>query len=304
MSYKLDYQEINEIREGNAFKLQPYLEGYFEKYIDKLKSNEENGITSYLIIEHEIITEPDKYYDLLNKISKNNLKNIKLSMSTLGSYEYCTKPETNLHIWAKATMRYKIDVEEQTEFTFGRFTDLDNKKVTKAIISSRKEQEARDGIFEYKFKSNDIISRYAKFQNDNKDYSQFPIWTELVKEYKGSLISFVLETFNHCGTQFQPPPQFSEKIVMAFLSGTMPILYGDVGLVKTFEDMGFHLWNNYFGFNEDFLQQTDEIKQKEFKKVMERIDNMSFKEVEELYKTNFHLTQKNYDLVKACFLEK
>ena len=48
-------------------------------------------------------------------------------MSTLGSYEYCTKPETNLHIWAKATMRYKIDVEEQTEFTFGRFTDLDIK---------------------------------------------------------------------------------------------------------------------------------------------------------------------------------
>ena len=70
-------------------------------------------------------------------------------------------------------MRYKIDVEEQTEFTFGRFTDLDNKKVTKAIISSRKEQEARDGIFEYKFKSNDIISRYAKFQNDNKDYHSY-----------------------------------------------------------------------------------------------------------------------------------
>ena len=68
--------------------------------------------------------------------------------------------------------------------------------------------------------------------------------------------------------------------------------------------MGFHLWNNYFGFNEDFLQQRSEVKQTEFKKVMEHIDNMSFEEVEELYKRNLDLIQKNYDRVKACFLEK
>ena len=57
--------------------------------------------------------------------------------------------------------------------------------------------------------------------------------------------------------------------------------------MKSLEDMGFHLWNDYFGFNEDFLQQTDEIKQKEFKKAMERVDNMTFEEVEELYKQTF-----------------
>ena len=91
---------------------------------------------------------------------------------------------------------------------------------------------------------------------------------------------------------------------MAFLSGTIPIVYGDVGLVKSLEDMGFHLWNDYFGFNEDFLQQSDEIKQREFIKVMERVDNMTFEEVEELYNTSFDLIQKNYDIVKACFLEK
>ena len=302
----LDLKEINEIRDGSGFQLYPPLNEFFEKYLDQIKLNEKNGITSYLYVRHEIVTEPNVYYGLLNLISKNNLKNIKLSISTLGNYEYCTKPETNIYMWAGTTIRQEIDnIEEQNTFMFTNFPNLDNKKITKAIISSRKETEPRDKIFEYKFKSNDIISRYAKFQLDNKDYSQFPIWDDLVEEYKGSLISFVLETYNWSGDfHFQPPPQFSEKTIMAFLSGTMPVVYGDVGLVKSLEDMGFHLWNDYFGFNEDFLQQTDKIKQKEFKKAMERVDNMTFEEVEELYKTNFHLIQKNYDIVKACFLEK
>ena len=302
----LDLKEINEIRDGSGFQLYPPLNEFFEKYLDQIKLNEKNGITSYLYVRHEIVTEPNVYYGLLNLISKNNLKNIKLSISTLGNYEYCTKPETNIYMWAGTTIRQEIDnIEEQNTFMFTNFPNLDNKKITKAIISSRKETDPRDKIFEYKFKSNDIISRYAKFQLDNKDYSQFPIWDDLVEEYKGSLISFVLETYNWSGDfHFQPPPQFSEKTITAFLSGTMPVVYGDVGLVKSLEDMGFHLWNDYFGFNEDFLQQTDKIKQKEFKKAMERVDNMTFEEVEELYKTNFHLIQKNYDIVKACFLEK
>ena len=307
MSYKLDFKEINEIKNGNGFQLYKPIKEHFQKHLDKIKLNEKNGVTSYLIIKHEIITEPNVYYELLNEISKNNLKNIKLSISTLGSYEYCTKPETNLYLWEGTTIRQDIDdIKEQNAFMFNNFPNLDNKKITKAIISSRKETEPRDKIFEYKFKSNDVISRYAKFQYlDNKDYSQFPIWDDLVEEYKGSMISFVLETFNWTGdSHIQLQPQLSEKTIMAFLSGTIPIVYGDVGLVKSLEDMGFHLWNDYFGFNEDFLQQSDEIKQREFIKVMERVDNMTFEEVEELYNTSFDLIQKNYDIVKACFLEK
>ena len=91
MSYKLDFKEINEIKNGNGFQLYKPIKEHFQKHLDKIKLNEKNGVTSYLIIKHEIITEPNVYYELLNEISKNNLKNIKLSISTLGSYEYCTK---------------------------------------------------------------------------------------------------------------------------------------------------------------------------------------------------------------------
>ena len=97
-------------------------------------------------------------------ISKNNLKNTKLSISTLGNYEYCTKPETNLYMWAGTTIRQEIDnIEEQNTFMFTNFPNLDNKKITKAIISSIEKKQTQDKIFEYKFKSNDIISRYSNF---------------------------------------------------------------------------------------------------------------------------------------------
>lgn len=307
----LDFKEINEIRDGAGFQIYNPFKEHFQKHLDKIKLNEKNGITSYLIIKHEIITEPNIYYELLDLISKNNLKNTKLSMSTLASYEYCTKPETNFYLWEGTTVRQDIDdIKEQNAFMFTNFPNLDNKKITKAIISSRKQTIPRDKIFEYEFKSTDIISRYAKFRMSNNgvpviDDGNFPIWDDLVEEYKGSMISFVLETNNWTGdNQIQLPPQISEKIIIAFLSGTIPIVFGDIGLVKSLEDMGFHLWNNYFGFNEDFLQQRSEVKQTEFKKVMEHIDNMSFEEVEELYKRNLDLIQKNYDRVKACFLEK
>ena len=83
----------------------------------------------------------------------------------------------------------------------------------------------------------------------------------MVEEYKGSMISFVLGEFNWTVIPiYNFNLNYLKKQLWHFLSGTIPIVYGDVGLVKSLEDMGFHLWNDYFGFNEDFLQQSDEIK--------------------------------------------
>ena len=90
-------------------------------------------------------------------------------------------------------------------------------------------------------------------------------------------------------------PQFSEKSLIAFLSGTMPVIFGGANLIKNFNDIGLYTWNDYFGFKGDELYENHKIES--FKQVVNKISNLSTDEVKKLWIENKDKIQSNVNII-------
>ena len=89
--------------------------------------------------------------------------------------------------------------------------------------------------------------------------------------------------------------KFSEKSLIAFLSGTMPVIFGAPNIVKNFNDIGLYTWNDYFGFKGDELYEVDKIQS--FKQVLNKISELSTDEVKKLWIENKDKIQSNINLI-------
>ena len=231
--------------------------------------------------------------NLIDILEKNNLHSAKVSMTTNGKSKYLTHPLTNIAMWARMKQRPNITHDNYHErevlvpmFTNSHF-DLENRIIKdnrkyKSILSVRKKHEVRDTLLK-NIELDESICRYAGYvpYQDKKDgYDNFPTLSGLIEEYHDSYISFTIETTN-IGTPIDTP-QFSEKSLFAFLSGTMPIIFGGPNLCKNFKDVGLFTWNEYFGYGDE-LNDDDINKIESYRRVINKVNSISKKDIKKKY---------------------
>jgi len=283
--------------------------------LEHFKNLSKLNITFYLFVFEEILTEPGLFDKLINLLDENNLTSAKISMSTNNKIKYGTHPLTNIAMWSRVQMRKNIETTDifdgtntvelifsNKNFSLEKRNIKENRKY-KSICSVRRRNKFRDYIFK-NINLGNSICRYAEWDlGTNKDFTNFPTSSELIKEYHDSYISIVCETNNHLprdgcllsSDDMMKTPQFSEKSLIAFLSGTMPVIFGGANLIKNFNDIGLYTWNDYFGFKGDELYENHKIES--FKQVVNKISNLSTDEVKKLWIENKDKIQSNVNII-------
>ena len=307
-------KEIYDLQSNNeCYSLDSELD-IIKENLQHFKKLSKSNITFYLCVFEEILTEPGLFDKLINLLDENNLTSAKISMSTNNKIKYGTHPLTNIAMWSMVQMRKNIetthtDDRNTVELIFSNKNfNLEKKNIKqnrkyKSIFSVRRRNKFRDYIFE-NINLGNSICRYAEWDlGSNKDFTNFPTLSELIKEYHDSYISIVCETNNHLprdgcflsSDDMMKTPQFSEKSLLAFLSGTMPVIFGAPNIVKNFNDIGLYTWNDYFGFKGDELYENHKIES--FKQVVNKISNLSTDEVKKLWIENKDKIQSNVNII-------
>ena len=310
---------------SECYQLDQDLEVVFSN-LEYFKKLSKSNIKFYLCVFEEIITETNLLDNLIDIIEKNNLTSAKISMSTNEKFKYGTHPLTNIAMWSGVAQRKKIEYFFNADYTkkslifSNEHFDLQNKKVNenrkyKSIFSVRRKNEFRDYIFNICNNGSIItppfpdlgnsICRYGEVivkgaksvfsKNPNKNLNDFPTLSELIEEYHNSYISIVCETNNTTLISKEKTPQFSEKSLIAFLSGTMPLIFGAPNLIKNFSDIGLYTWNNYFGFEGDELHEYDKVTS--FKHCIIKVSKLSTDEVKKLWIENKDKIQSNVNII-------
>ena len=274
--------------------------------LEHFKNLSKSNITFYLFVFEEILTEIGLFEELIDFLDEHNLTSAKISMSTNNKIKYGTHPLTNIAMWSRVTMRKNIETTHTDDrskvelifsnknFSLQKRNIKENRKY-KSICSVRRRNDFRDYIFK-NINLGNSICRYAKFDLlKYRDLTNFPTLSDLIKEYHDSYISIVCETNNACVNDLTKTPQFSEKSLIAFLSGTMPVIFGAPNIVKNFNDIGLYTWNDYFGFKGDELYEVDKIQS--FKQVINKISELSTDEVKKLWIENKDKIQSNVNII-------
>ena len=317
MSSRLPKQvldEINDIKLGKeCYQLDQDLKIIYNN-LEYFKKLSKSNVSFYLCVFEEIVTEPYLLDNLIEIIEKNNLTSAKITMSTNQKFKYSTHPLTNIAMWACVTQRNKVEyyfggpentksvIFSDKHFNYKNMNVNENRKY-KSIFSVRRKNQYRDFLFS-NINLGNSICRYAEAivndegvlsYNPNKNINNFPTLSELIKEYYDSYISIVCET-NNTGiiSKFQTP-QFSEKSLVAFLSGTMPLMFGGKNLIKNFKDMGLYTWNDYFGYDGDEFWENESVIS--FKNCINKVSNLNTNDVKKIYIENKDKIQSNVDII-------
>lgn len=263
---------------------------------------------------HEIISHDDVKKIILDKIKKLRSNGIEsyLSTSTITPSTFEFHPLVNIHVhWYDYFMRNDISWNRKNGVPFfpvekyNHEKKLEFNKEIKSIISVRKQTHFRDYLFSKITKDTDCIFRYVNYlDNSYKDETEddimyantFPTWYELSSEYDKSIFSFVCESFNGDISK-NLDCQVSEKTLLAFMNGTIPIILGETNIVKLLKDMGLYVWNDEFGFGDidasyDYSKRVDK-----FIKCYNNVKKLSFNESKQYWIDNQDKIQKNYDIV-------
>ena len=92
----------------------------------------------------------------------------------------------------------------------------------------------------------------------------------------------------------------SEKTILAFLSGTMPIVLGGSGYVKELTEMGFKVWNNDFGFsNADERDDYGKVGLDYFYECLNQVNTMTLNGAKKYWDTYKKDIQHNFDIVST-----
>lgn len=283
-----------------------------------LESNETYNIVKYPITfvsaqeslrNYEFL---ENLYNLINKYSLNCL--ILSASSTL--IPYGCNPLTNLVLWnvrigIRNTISWKAEEVNLLERTNFKKIIKEYDKSIKGILSVRKQTQRRDYLFSKIKNYDNIICRYGKWtfdihgetEKDLIESKKFPTHAQLQNEYKSSIFSFIVES--ESGSNRRLPSALTEKTITAFLTGTIPIVLGAHNYIKELESMGFKVWNFEFGFeNADILPEQSTSKIDYFIKCLENIDKISLEECKNIWKSNIHYLQKNFDIVNELILNE
>ena len=257
-----------------------------------------------ILCDQEVISELDYLKNLQNIIRNHPNKEIYISCSTTTNYEYSLDPLLNILFWRDTYSRNQISWTRAGIKDFSIFHKKYYKGGIKSnpfILSVRKKRKTRDFIFNKLTGNYNGIVRYARwpeqgFENhewEDDNNSNFPTFLEIIQEYEKTYISFILETNNECDFM----TQFSEKILLAFLTKTLPIVIGDVNLNKELTEMGFYTFNHIFNINDGGASIQNKESLTSFTNTVDEVNNMRLKPIKILYNDNMDKIEHNYNLI-------
>jgi len=272
---------------------------------------------------HELLTnEFDMLlYKLINEIRISGKKTLRISMATSAKIPYGLNPLVNILIWSGVFIRKNVitDGSEVDAYPRSLFENKDVNSFNKSnrgILSVRRRRSIRDIIFSElsEFKG---ICRYHRWQNNietqypddkNDSFSKFKSddisFTQLRDEYISSHISFIIES-THGSHKDYAPSMLTEKSLLGFITGTMPIILSGPNFVRELEDMGLKVWNKEFGWGDgDFYGAESTMRAYPFLDCIHTYNNMSDSEIESLWKSNYYHIQKNYEIVSKILYSR
>lgn len=305
-----DKRVININQHNESDSLEPLIQS-----IEKFDLNESKKFI--FLYKHETLTNELYLDDIYHIIDSYNL-DAYISTSTSSHFNRSVHPLTNLLMWKGVKTRNDISWDyENSDYIFN--PDIfyhgkvlrNNHKLYNGILSVRKQNDIRDYLFSKNIKINDGIVRYAKWVNDPDDetdfhrdiVNNFPTMGSLVSEYDKSYFSFIVESEH--GNGINLTTNFTEKTVMAFLTGTMPIVLGGSNYVKELKEMGFYVWNDEFGFgNGDWYSTHSKYKVDKFFNCIETVNKYSLNQTQLYWENNIDKIQKNYDIISEILFGK
>jgi len=283
-----------------------------EKFLPQMKEALDSGNDNILWLhQEEVFWEQYQLDFVYEKMKQYPDKNIKLMCSTTTKIDLFVEPLINIYQWGNTKTRRDISWWSPTDcWTLHKdnFLTNDNKDV-KGILSWRKAHNDRTYVYNSDVVTNgfDGIKRYGEWKanpNDEKDdtytddyINSFPTLYELTQEYNKSYVSFVFET--------ESPDimnQFSEKLLISFLSKTMPIVHGGKGMISELEKMGLKVWNNEFGFDDNIPNYTKK-RNNSYIDCIKRYNEMSSSQIKEMYDKYRVDIEKNFEIV-SWFINK
>ena len=93
--------------------------------------------------------------------------------------------------------------------------------------------------------------------------------------------------------------QLSDKTLFAFLTKTMPIVYGGKNYIKELKKMGFYVWNDEFGYGDgDNYHSSLPIKINKFSNCIDYYNRYSIDDISLLYDLNKEKIEKNFEIAK------
>jgi len=277
-----------------------------------------------ILHSHEVITHSAKLESIYDLIDELDIK-IYIHSSVSNQPYHGVHPLVNIWMWSRNYGYTSADYydKDSMNLLFRKDTYLNsskiniNKKTIKSILSSRTSSGIRDYIFSNINKDDVEINRYINYTHaeelnediqPNNRLTLFPSFNELLDEYYSSIFSFIIETDNFSfypihspKTQFQTGPQLSEKTIIPFLTGTIPIIIGQKHLISDLEKMGFWIANKDFGYSDGDEYIYYKYKANRFIRCIKNINKLSFNETKQYWLDNKDKIYNNWNIVSTLF---
>lgn len=263
--------------------------------INKIREYAKTNKDFLIYIYHEIIPFKE-YFEKIENLVQSLPNNIWIISNTASTHPILVEPQVNLLMMKD----WHLDSLKNNTYELGFPQSLYESKTWKdktihSILSMNRKTDWRDLVFD-KVKNVPIdIKRYVG-DNPNETY---PTWKELTSEYLRTYVALVIETHYDTETTFTC---FTEKSVLAFLCGNIPLILGRRGLIKELESMGFWIANNDFGFdNADDIQNGDISKIDRYVECIQKLNNI---DIREYYLDNLDNINQNHTIISEIFSKK
>jgi len=288
----LDYLNTSSIYKVNPNRIDETLSPYLSKIVDK----------TTLTTTDEIFTQRNEFKKLQKFCLEKRKEGIevKILTSSLKEIENGFNPIVNFLCWNDA--KHNTDKNGQTELHFDIKNFIDFKpKTNKFILSWRKDSKTRTELLSgIEFESIDSIIKYHNINpynlqdinNQPKEDKKYVSWEFLINNYKSSLISFICETeywIENPEVICNEVIPFTEKIMIPFLTKSLPIVFAKEDYNEYLNNMGFFTLNKEYGINgTDILEYNNCIK---------KIQSQSFNDVKKIYDNYQKEIENNYKLI-------
>lgn len=270
-----------------------------DEIIDKVLKYSKEQSTFLLLIYFEIIFD-SRDFKRISDCIKSLPNKIWIMSTTATKHPLYVEPIVNLLVWKEQL----IDEIHDNSIYVPAFPNylweekkyrVENKKI-KSILSLRRQNKQRDLLYN-EVKDIDISIKRYHYREPEKDY---PIWKELIDEYLKTYVSFVCETTYPSWTE---TTCVTEKSILAFLCGNIPIILGKKRLVKELKEMGFWIPNEHFGYDE-YADSLDDLSNEKINLFVRCIERINQTNIEEFYLDNINHIHNNHKIIKDSFSKK
>lgn len=274
------------------------IDSLLEKILDYSKKEK----TFLILIYLEIIYDDKQLKKVFNFIKSLPNKTWIMS-STATSHPLYVEPIVNLLMWKDYLQDELIDYRDGTfyvpAFPRNLWNDKQykiNDKTIKSILSIRRSNIQRDLLYKEIDKNDVSILRYYDKEPDKK----YPKWNELIDEYLKTYVAFVSETNYPTNTN---TTCFTEKTILSFLCGNIPIILGKKNLIRELEEMGFWIANKDFGFT-DLDDNEEDYSKVKIQSFLNCIKNVNKIDIKKYYTDNIHHINNNHEIIQNYFNKK